>query len=333
VVDRGSKKKEEGIEEALEEIVLPETAGDPMSTLKWVRSSLRELARRLDEVGYGISAPTVGRLLRKNDYSLRANVKKIEGSNHPDRNKQFEYIEQQKLLFSALGLPIISVDSKKKELIGNFKNTGLSWCKQPEFVSVYDFPQDALGRAIPYGIYDVNRNRGHVYIGNSADTPEFAVDAIASWWRKEGIKAYPQADQLLILADSGGSNSCRFRAWKQNLQETMSDRQGVAVNVCHYPTGCSKWNPIEHRMFSFISGNWSGKPLRSFEIMLSCVRGTSTNTGLQVEAFMLEGDYKKGKSVTDEEMEQLNIQPHAVCPTWNYSFKPRIYDRPSLRKI
>ena len=166
--------------------MLPETAGDPMSSLKWVRSSLRQLACGLEKLGYAISPPTVGRLLRDNDYSLRKNVKKIEGSNHPERNKQFEYIEQQKGLFSALGLPIISVDAKKKELIGNFRNAGVSWCKEPEYVNVYDFPQDALGRAIPYGIYDINRNCGHVYVGNSADTPEFAVDAISSWWRKQG---------------------------------------------------------------------------------------------------------------------------------------------------
>lgn len=313
--------------------MLPETAGDPMGSLKWVRSSLRELARRLEMVGYGISPPTVSRLLRKNDYSLKKNKKNIEGSNHPDRNKQFEYIEEQKALFSALGWPKISVDSKKKELIGNFKNEGVSWCKEPEYVNVYDFLQDSLGRANPYGIYDMHRNRGHVYVGKSADTPEFAVDAITAWWRKEGAEAFSGAKQLLILADAGGSNSCRFKAWKQQLQKKLSDRYGLEVTVCHYPTGCSKWNPIEHRMFSFISTNWSAKPLRSFEIMLSCIRGTSTTTGLKLEAFLMKGEYKKGKSVTDKEMQKLNIKHHSVCPTWNYTIKPREEEYSYLKEI
>ena len=327
------KKKVAGVEEALETIVSPETAGDPMSSRKWVRSSLREISKRMEKVGYAISAPTIGRLLRDHDYSLKANLKKLEGESHPDRNVQFEYIEQQKELFFSAGMPRISVDTKKKELIGNFKNAGQRWCKEPEYVGVYDFPKDAVGRAVPYGIYDMNRNDGHVFVGNSCDTPEYAVSAIATWWRRIGRKNFPDSNQLLILADSGGSNSCRSRVWKEQLQRNLSDRYGLTVTVCHYPTGCSKWNPIEHRMFSHISINWAGTPLRTFDAMLSCLRGTSTESGLKISASMVEGTYKKGKKVTDAEMSNLNMQAHEVCAKWNYSFKPRINDYSYLRYL
>lgn len=310
----------------------PETAGDPTSERKWKRSSLRALSTRLEEIGYRISAPTVSRLLQKNDYSMKVNVKSLEGSSHPDRNTQFDYIEEQKAHFQVLGLPRISVDTKKKELIGDFKNAGQAWCKEAEYVNVHDFPQDALGHAITYGVYEMERNRGHAYVGKSADTPEFAVDAIARWWETEGSRVYGGANHLLILADAGGSNSCRFRGWKQQLQQNFCDRYGMKVTVCHYPTGCSKWNPIEHRLFSQISINWAGKPLRTYETMLSYIRGTTTETGLTVGAFLLEGDYKKGMKVTNEEMKKLNIVPHAICPIWNYTFEPRD-DYSSLKEI
>lgn len=304
-------------------MVVPETAGDPTSDKKWVRSSLRQLSRRLRDAGHPVSPPTVSRLLKKLRYSLKANVKKEAGKEHPDRDKQFEYIQAQIQAFRAAGCPIISVDTKKKELIGNFKNPGQAWCQEPEYVNVYDFPQDAIGRAVSYGIYDLTHNSGYICVGTSADTPQFAVDAIASWWQNEGSVAFPRGVPLLILADAGGSNGYRSRAFKQQLQEQLSDRFSLAVTVCHYPTGCSKWNPIEHRLFSHISINWAGKPLRTFDIMLAYIRGTTTTTGLKVKASLLEGVYEKGQRVSDAEMEKLNIEHHAVCPNWNYTIRPR----------
>jgi hypothetical protein len=225
-----------------------------------------------------------------------------------ERNAQFEYIQAQKEHFQSANCPIISVDTKKKELIGNFKNAGRAWTEQPEAVYVHDFPQDAVGKAVPYGIYDVLRNCGTVYVGSSADTPEFAVAALARWWEDEGHIAYPDAKEILILADSGGSNGCRPRMWKHQLQEHFSDHCGLTVTVAHYPTGCSKWNPIEHRLFSQVSLNWAGIPLRSFEILLNYIRGTTTQTGLTVRARLLEGEYAKGLKVSDEQMQQLHIE-------------------------
>lgn len=305
-------------------MVAPETAGDPSSDQKWVRSSLRHLSRRLGEAKHPASPPTVGRLLKEQGYSLKANVKTKAGKDHPDRNKQFEYIETQKQTFRASGLPIISVDTKKKELIGDFKNAGRAWCQEPEHVNVHDFPQDAVGRAVPYGIYDLIHTRGCVYVGTSADTPQFAADAIAAWWENEGSAAFPEADQLLVLADAGGSNGYRPRVWKQQLQEQLSDQFGLAVTVCHYPPNCSKWNPIDHRLFSHISINWAGKPLRTLDIMLAYIRGTTTTTGLTVKAFLLEGVYETGQRVSDAEMKRLNLERHTVCPNWNYTFRPRL---------
>jgi hypothetical protein len=304
-------------------MVAPETAGDPTGGQKWVRSSLRKLSRRLSDAGHKVSPPTVGRLLKKLGYSLKANVKKKTGKEHPERNKQFEHIEAQKQAFKTAGLPIISVDTKNKELIGDFKNAGQAWCQEPEYVNGHDFPQDALVRAVPYGIYDLEHNCGHIYVGTSADTPQFAVEAIAAWWQNEGRVIAPQAAQLLILADAGGSNGYRPRLWKQQLQGQLCDRLGLTVTVCHYPTGCSKWNPIEHRLFSHISINWAGKPLRTLDTMLAYIRGTTTITGLTVKAFLLEGDYETGQSVSDAEMERLNLERHAVCPNWNYTIRPR----------
>lgn len=294
-----------------------------MTEQKWVRSSLRQLSQRLKALGHSVSPPTVGRLLRQLGYALRVNVKKQEASAaHPERNQQFEQIEAQKQRFQAAGWPIISVDTKKKELIGNFKNAGQAWGQQPEYVNVHDFPQEALGKAVPYGIYDLTHNRGTVYVGSSADTSEFAVAALARWWEEEGQRTYPEAKRLLILADSGGSNGCRPRLWKHQLQKQLSDRYGLTVVVCHYPTGCSKWNPIEHRLFSFISLNWAGCPLRSFEMLLNYVRGTTTSTGLTVRAALLEGEYAKGQRVSDAQMEQLNIEHAVICPQWNYTLSP-----------
>jgi hypothetical protein len=304
-------------------MVEPETAGEPTNQQKWIRSSLRQLSHRLAQAGHPASPPTVSRLLKKRDYSLKANLKKEAGEDHPDRDNQFEYIQTQKQAFQDAGFPRISVDTKKKELIGNFRNAGQTWCREAEVVNVHDFPQDALGRAVPYGIYQLDVNRGSVYVGASADTPQSAVDVIASWWQDEGEDAFPDTDQLLILADGGGSNSYRSRVWKHQLQEQLSDRFGLQVTVCHYPTGCSKWNPIEHRLFSHISLNWVGKPLRTFDTMLAYIRGTTTTTGLTVKASLVEGVYEKGQRVSDAEMKTLNLERHEICPNWNYTLRPR----------
>jgi hypothetical protein len=256
-------------------------------------------------------------------YSLKANVKRLSGSNHPDRDRQFQYIAVQKAIFQQAGLPIISVDTKKKELIGNFKNPGQEWCRDARAVNDHDFEQEALGKAVPYGIYDLRHNHGYVYVGQSADTPQFAVEVIVSWWREFGQELFPNTDKILILADAGGSNGCRPRLWKQQLQEQLADQLGLEVTVCHYPTGASKWNPIEHRLFGPISLNWAGKPLETFEFMLACIRGTDTDTGLQVNAFLVEKVYEKGIKVAKEAMQALQIEWHSICPRWNYTIKPR----------
>ena len=295
-----------------------------MSEQKWCRSSLRQLADELSQAGHWVSHTTVERLLKDMDYSLKANVKRLAGADHPDRDRQFRYIDEQKQAFLAAGMAVISVDTKKKELIGNFKNAGRTWCQEAEAVNDHDFDQDALGKAVPYGIYDLKHNLGYVYVGQSADTAQFAVEMIGRWWSNEGQRLYPNATQILILADAGGSNGCRPRLWKQQIQEQLADRLGLEVTICHYPTGASKWNPIEHRLFGPISINWAGKPLRTFEFVLACIRGTKTVTGLQVKAFLVEQTYEKGIQITKKVMETLHIEWHAVCPRWNYTIKPRL---------
>lgn len=290
----------------------------------WVRSSLRNLCQRLTDIGQPVSPPTVGRLLKGLGYSLRVNAKKIEAaSNHPERNQQFEYIAVQRATFSAAKLPILSIDTKKKELVGNFKNTGQAWVREPLAVNVHDFPGDALGRAVPYGVYDLTNNRGFIYLGSSGDTPAFAADAIAAWWQTEGQLTWPTDTHLLLLADAGGSNSCHTRAWKERVQVQICDRLGLTVTVCHYPTGCSKWNPIERRLFSHISNNWAGVPLRTWDTLLAFIRGTTTVHGLTVQAIFQSGDYHTGQKVSDAEMAALNIERHKICPQWNYTLRPR----------
>jgi hypothetical protein len=302
------------------------TGGDPISEKKWVRASLRRLSWELGQAGYTASAPTVGRLLRKLGFGLRANLKSQEtGSNHLDRDTQFGYIAQRKGAFVTAGEPVISVETKKKELIGNFKNEGQAWGAQAERLKVHDFPSEADGRAVPYGIYDVAKNRGWVVVGQSAETPEFSVEAIVWWWeREEGRQSYPGAKRLLILADGGGSNGARSGVWKQQVQEQLADWLGLEVRVCHYPRGCSKYNPVEHRLFSFISLNWAGKPLRSFEAMLGLIRNTTTKAGLKVKAVLNEKVYAKGRRVSEAEMKTLNLERHEVCPEWNYTIRPRL---------
>lgn len=299
-----------------------------MSDQKWLNCRLGDIRQRLQQHGHRVSKPVISRLLRSHHYSLRANVKQTSGSDHPDRDTQFRYIQTQRAAYQAAKQPVISVDTKKKELVGNFKNAGRGWGQRPERVDAHDFPQDALGRAIPYGIYDLHYNRGTVYIGQSADTPAFAVANIAQWCRTELRERYPQATRLLIEADSGGSNSARSRAWKWQLQEQVVDALQLTVTVCHYPTGASKWNPIEHRLFSEISKTWAGCPLRSFALVQQYIGETRTATGLTVQAHLVTETYETGIKVPDAVMAGLNIQAHSVCPQWNYTITPRsVQDR------
>jgi len=294
-----------------------------MSNRKWLNCRLMDIRESLDVQGHGVSRPVISRLLKQNGYSLKANAKEQASRQHADRDQQFEHIQAQRAEHQAERQPVISVDTKKKELVGNFKNPGQIWCQQPERVNVHDFPSDALGRAVPYGLYDLQHNRGTVYVGQSADTPAFAVDNIAYWCRTELPERFPDATHLMIEADCGGSNSYRSRVWKRDLQEKVADAFGLTVTVCHYPTGASKWNPIEHRLFSEISKTWAGCPLRSFDDVLRYIRDTKTQTGLTVQAHLVTQTYERGAKAPDEEMDALSIQSHDVCPKWNYTIHPR----------
>ena len=270
-----------------------------------------------------MSHTTVARLLGKLGYRLRVNHKKIAGKRHPQRNAQFEYILSQRRRCERKALPIISVDTKKKEMIGRFKNAGALWSREPRAVLDHDFRSDAAGIAVPYGIYDTAANRGAVFVGHSHDTPDFALDSIVAWWRREGRTRYPGAARLLILADNGGSNGSGHRAWRHALQHKLVDPFGLTVTVCHYPPGTSKWNPIEHRLFAQISRNWAGEPLTSLDLMLKYIRTTTTDTGLRVTAKVRPGNYPTGIKVSDTDMKRLALKPHAVCPQWNYTIRPR----------
>jgi hypothetical protein len=261
-------------------------------------------------------------LLKKLDFGLVANRKSLTGPAHPDRDRQFRYIQRVRHHFLQAGYPVISVDTKNKELIGNFANRGRTWRQQPEQVNAHDFRTDALGRAVPYGIYDITHNQGTVYVGNSYDTSEFAVHAIAQWWADPARPRFQREDKLLILCDAGGSNHCRFWLWKLELQRQLADQFGLSVMVCHYPTGASKYNPIEYRLFSQISLNWAGKPLRSFQTMLNYIRGTTTNTGLTVRAFLVDRPFQKARTVSTDERKTINLLRRPICPTWNYMIQP-----------
>jgi hypothetical protein len=308
---------------ALDVEVAEETAGDPMSEKKWVRRSLRKVSQALQDNGFFASAMTVRRLLRAADYSLNAN-RKENAASHPDRDRQFRYIARVKRLFLDAGYPVISVDMKKKELIGDFKNPGRAWGQVAARVNAHDFRSDALGLAAPYGIYDLLHNLGYVYVGTSADTAELAVDAIVWWWESEDRPHFSDERKLLIVCDAGGSNGYRLRLWKQQLQDQLADQLGLEVMICHYPTGASKWNPIEHRLFSYISINWAGKPLRTFETLLGYIRDTTTATGLRVKATLSRKVYQKRIKVSDQEMAALNLTWRKICPQWNYIIKPRV---------
>lgn len=311
------------MEAALKALVEDEVAGDPEGGARWIRRSLGSLQRALAEQGYALCRETVRRLLHKMGIRPKSNVKCLTPRDHPDRDRQFQHIQAQVVAFRKAGWPIISVDTKKKELIGRFQKDGRVWCAEATQVYIHDFPGDAVGKAVPYGIYDVLHNRGYVAVGQSADTPEFAVDAIVWWWENFGQQHFPHGSELLILADGGGSNGYRSRLWKQQLQLKLVDAFGLSVTVCHYPTGASKWNPVEHRLFSEISKTWAGTPLTSFEIMLECIRSTTTVAGLQVEAVLIDTEYKTGIRVSDAEMETLVLERHDTCPDWNYTIRPR----------
>jgi hypothetical protein len=298
------------------------TAGDPISGLKWTHKSLRKVKGELARQGYLISAPTIARLLRKRSYSLRVNCKRLAGKQVAGRDEQFAYIEQRRKMFLRLKRPVISVDSKKKELIGRFKNAGQQWRRKPHDVMIYDFPGDAAGKAIPYGIYDVGRNEGYVVIGISHDTAEFAVAAICSWWINVGQKAYIGQTHLLIEADCGGSNGNRCLSWKARLQD-FADEFGLTINVTHYPTGASKWNPIEHRMFNLISSNWAGQPLESYELVLKYIRSTKSTSGFHCKARLDKKLYSTGVRISKEEFAAIYLTKHTLFPHWNYSIKPR----------
>jgi hypothetical protein len=294
-----------------------------MNDKKWLNCRLADIAERLDGKGHRVSPPVISRLLRKHDYSLHANVKEHSKKQHPDRDRQFRHIREQRAQHQSAGYPVLSVDTKKKELIGNFKNPGQIWCQTAEVVDAHDFPSDAIGRAVPYGIYNQQHNKGTVYVGQSADTPTFAVDNIVRWCQTERLTCWPDVTHLMIEADGGGSNGYRSRVWKRDLQEKVADQFGLTVTVCHYPTGASKWNPIEHRLFSEISKTWAGCPLRSFDDVLYYIRDTKTQTGLTVDACLVTETYERGVKVPDKEMRALNIQSHDVCPKWNYTIRPR----------
>jgi len=274
--------------------------------------------------GFTISPNTVARLLHAMDYSLRVNQKKVATDSTPDRNLQFDYIADLRERFRRRHLPIISVDTKKRELVGNFKNNGARWDQYAWPVHDHDFRSDAIGVAIPYGIYQPLANRGSIVVGVSHDTSAFAAHAIAHWWQCEGSLQYAQSRQLLILADTGGSNSCRRRCWKTEIQSQLADAFNLNVTVAHYPTGASKWNPIEHRLFSEISKNWAGEPLLSYQKILNFIRTTSTKTGLAVSAYLDRHHYPTGTEPTLEQLRRLRLEPHDTLPKWNYSIRPNL---------
>lgn len=313
---------------AIERIMRHDVAGDPISGLRWTRKTRSNVARQLTKSGIPIGATTVGVLLKKMDFSLRVNRKKLcSGNQTPEkrrlRNQQFGNIRRTREQFTQQGDPVISVDTKKKEIVGNFKNNGSTWEHEPRPVHDHDFPSDATGKGIPRGLLDVNKNAGFVCVGISHDTAEFAVDSIVSWWQKSGNSEYEAAKQLLILADSGGSNAASSRMWKYYLQTRLCNPHKLSATVCHYPTGASKWNPIEHRLFGRISKNWEGIPLQTLETILKYIRTTATETGLKVKALLNRKEYATKQKLTRDQAKELNIQYHANLPKWNYTIKPR----------
>ena len=307
----------------LEGLVEPTASGDPMSPLRWTSKSVRQLAASLQRMGHQVSRQLVAELLAAGGYSLQANRKTREGPSHPDRDAQFRYINQHVRRFQGATQPVISVDTKKKELVGDFKNAGRQWrpTGQPTPVRVHDFLIPARGKAIPYGVYDLTRNAGWVSVGVDHDTATFAVRTIGRWWRQMGRPRYRRARSLLITADAGGSNGPRVRLWKWELQR-LANRTHLAITVCHLPPGTSKWNKIEHRLFSYISTNWRGQPLVSLAVIVNLIGGTRTTTGLRVRCELDRGAYPKGQDVTDAQLATLNLAPHRFHGDWNYTIHP-----------
>lgn len=310
-----------GAVRALEGLLKDATAGDPISGLKWTHRSTRRLAKALRRRGFRLSANTIARLLRQRGFSLRTNRKRLAEVSDPDRDRQFRYLSRLRRLYVTLGLPVISVDTKKKELIGPFKNPGRTWRRQPKPVFAHDFPSWAEGRAVPYGIYDVAHNDGLVVVGTSHETPSFAVSCIRRWWLLVGRRRYPRARRLLIEADAGGANDARKWEWKVALQ-ALADEFDLVITVTHYPSGASKWNPIDHRMFSLISGNWAGEPLTSYEVMLKYIRTTRSSEGFHCRACLDGRAYPQGWKVTPAAKASVRLKRRSVLPRWNYSIWP-----------
>ena len=310
--------------QALERLVDPVTRGHPQSPLRWTCKSTGKLAEELTRQNHPVSDRTVAALLRAAGYSLQANRKTQEGASHPDRNAQFEYINQRVLAYHRRSEPVISVDTKKKELVGEFKNTGQEWepSGQPQEVKVHDFPNPKLGKAIPYGVYDLASNEGWVSIGIDHDTAEFAIASIRRWWQEMGDRRFPRVNRLLITADGGGSNSSRNRLWRVCLQ-TLADHLGLRLEVCHFPPGTSKWNKIEHRLFCFISKNWRGRPLTSYQVIVNLIAHTTSKAGLIVRAALDTHTYETGIDVSDEELAHVKMTPAKFHGEWNYSIHPR----------
>ena len=312
--------------EDLDGLVDPVTRGDPESPLRWTCKSVRHLAEELQREGHSVSYQTVSELLHDLDYSLQANQKNLEGSHHPDRNEQFEYINRKAKRYLKQGEPVISVDTKKKELVGDFKNAGREWQLKgkPEPVRVHDFEiqQPDKGKVAPYGVYDLGRNEGWVNVGVDHDTAAFAVESIRRWWRLMGRPSYPKAKRLLITADAGGSNGTRVRLWKWELQQ-LADETGLEISVCHFPPGTSKWNKIEHRLFSFISQNWRGKPLISHEVIINLIAATTSKTGLEVKSGLDANSYPDGIKISDHQMAELRLRRDTFHGDWNYAVLPR----------
>ena len=308
----------------LERHLDPSTRGDPESPLLWTCKSAAQLASSLTAAGHPVSERTVNRLLHELGYSLQANRKTIEGRQHPDRDAQFQQINRRVRAFQRLGQPVVSVDTKKKELVGTYRNGGREWHPKgrPERVQVHDFPDPDLGRAIPYGVYDITANAGWVSVGTDHDTTTFAVEALRRWWRNMGQPLYPDANRLLVTADGGGSNSSRNRLWKYELQN-LADELGLAISVCHFPPGTNKWNKIEHRMFCHITHNWRGRPLISYQVIVELIAATTTKSGLTLKSGIDDNSYPLGVKVTDQQLEELAIHRHKFHGDWNYTLMPR----------
>ena len=319
----GRKKiveKNPEVKKDIENILEDNTAGDPMSRLKWTNKSTYTIATVLKNKGQDISEDTVGRMIKLLGYSLQVNIKSKESGSSEERDSQFRYINEQVKIFEKENMPVISVDTKKKELVGNFKNNGRKWMKKgkAEIVNVYDFEYLAKGKAIPYGIYEILKNNGFVNVGISHDTSEFAVESIRQWWKNIGKRNYPNANKLLICADGGGSNASRSKLWKFYLQK-FANKTGLKITVCHFPPGTSKWNKIEHKMFSFISMNWRGKPLTNYELIINLIEGTTTKKGLKIKAKMDKKIYELGKKILEKELDKINIKEHKINSRWNYT--------------